>query len=135
MTLIEQEISIYPETGIINPYINTKFCLTVEMIDFFNQYLLIFKDYPDAKIAKEFALKFDIDKSAAKSIEHDYVVVNRARIYKRIENLFKIGKITDEIIKEIASDFGLDTINAEKYVRRCAMDRLDTASGIYIAEK
>lgn len=132
---IEQEISQYPEIGIINPFVNTKFCLTDEMLEFLDQYLLVYKDYPDAKIAKEFSVKFGILKDVAKDIEHDYVVVNRARICKRIEMLLESGKSKETIIKQIESDFGIDSINAGKYVQRCVMDGIDTISGIYTTGK
>lgn len=132
MTQIEREMAQYPETGIINPYINTKFVLTDEMIAFFNQYLLTYYDYPDTKIAEEFACKFDIIQETAKIIEHDYVVVNRARIYKRIENLFKKNDTIEEIVALIMEDFNLDKVNAEKYVYRAGMDGLDNKGGCFI---
>lgn len=114
MTRIEAEMAQYPENGIVNPYIGTKLCLTQEMIDFFNGYLLEYKDYPDAKIAREFADKFEFTKDGAKEIEHAYVVVNRKRIFKRIKNLHKRRKKTEAIIEQIQIDFGLNEVNAEK---------------------
>lgn len=135
MTIIEKEMAQYPETGIINPFVNTKFVFTQEMLNFFNGFLLVYRDYPDAKITGEFAEKFEIDITAAKDIEHAYVVVNRARILKRIEKLFMLGKSMEEIVKCLAVDFGLDEINAEKYVRRCSMDRIDYMAGTFVNEK
>lgn len=135
MTRIEAEMAQYPETGIVNPYIGTKLCLTQEMIDFFNGYLLEYKDYPDAKIAREFADKFEFTKDGAKEIEHAYVVVNRERIYKRIRNLHKRRKTTEAIIEQIQRDFGLNEVNAEKYVRRCMMDGLDSVGGCLMKEE
>lgn len=135
MTRIEAEMAQYPETGIVNPYIGTKLCLSQEMIDFFNGYLLEYKDYPDAKIAQEFADKFEYTKDGAKEIEHAYVVVNRSRIYKRIKNLHKRGKTSEEIVEQIQIDFGLNEENAEKYVRRCMWDELDNLGGCLIGQK
>lgn len=135
MARIEAEMAQYPETGIVNPYIGTKLCLTQEMIDFFNGYLLEYKDYPDAKIAREFADKFEFTKDGAKEIEHAYVVVNRERIFKRIKNLHKRGNTTEAIVKQIQTDFGLNEVNAEKYVRRCMMDGLDNVGGCLIQEE
>ena len=135
MTRIETEMAQYPETGIVNPYIGTKLCLSQEMIDFFNGYLLEYKDYPDAKIAKEFAEKFEFTKDGAKKIEHAYVVVNRSRIYKRIKNLLKRGKTAEEVVEQIQIDFGLSEENAEKYVRRCMRDELDNVGGCLLGKK
>jgi len=134
MTKIESKMSQYPEIGIINPFIGTKFYLTQEMVDFFNGHILVYRDYPDAKIVKEFGEKFGIASDMAKEIEYEYVVVNRARIYKRIQNLIKDGIAETEIICSLKVDFGIDTVNAERYVYRCGMDGMDSKRGLYCGE-
>ena len=129
---IEKEMEQYPETGIVNQFINTQFVLTEEMVEFLDGFILAYKDYPDSKIVEEFAVKYGMDYSSAKKIEHAYVVVNRALIYKRIKKLLKAEKERDTIIKQICSDFGLDTTNATKYLVRYHLDCLDEMSGLYI---
>lgn len=114
-----------PETGIINPYHNTKFCLTEEMIEFLNQYVLIYRDYPDVKIAKEFSKKFGIVMESAIGIERDYVINNRNRIYNRISKYEKMGKSQAEAAKLISKDFGMDIENAKRYVFRAYADKID----------
>ena len=55
MTKIEVIMSCYPETGIVNT--DTKIVLDGAMLDFLNKYILTYRDYPDSKIANEFAEK------------------------------------------------------------------------------
>ncbi len=120
-----------PETGIIIPYINTKFCLTDEMLEFLKQYLLVYRDYPDDQIAKEFSEKFGILMESAIEIERDYVVFNRRRIYNRISQYEKMGKSQAEAAELISVDFGVDIDNAKKYVFRSYVDSID-AFGVFI---
>lgn len=135
ITKIELEMSQYPETGIVNPFIDTKLYLSQEMIDFFNEYVLEYRDYPDVKIAREFAERFGFTKEGAKEIEHAYVVVNRSRIYKRIKNLYNRGKMPEDIVEQIQLDFGLNEINAEKYVNRCMRDEIDNWGSCLVGQK
>lgn len=102
------------------------------MMEFLNQYLLMYRDYPDIKIANEFARRFDFDEQEARNIERNYVVFNRQRVYKRIERLFAKGFSSEDVKKQIVGDFGLDIENAEKYVCRYKMDNLDEMSGVLV---
>lgn len=114
-----------PEVGIINPFVNTQFYWTDDMISFLNKYLLIYRDYPDSKIIEEFSSAFNISLQYAAGIERNYVVVNRNRIYERISKYEEIGKSQEEAAELISVDFGLDLENARKYVFRRYADGLD----------
>ena len=124
MINIKQAMTQYPQTGIINLYENTKSVLTEEMLKFFNQYLLVYCERSDADITEEYAEKFEVGLESAKIYEHDYVVFNRARIEKRIENLIRIQSI-DECVTQVVKEFGLDENNAEKYVLKVGLKMLD----------
>lgn len=119
------------EIGIINPYQNTKLCLTEEMLKFLNQYLLQYRDYPDEQIAEEFSERFGIVLESAIGIERDYVVFNRRRIYNRISQYEEMGKSQAEAAELISADFGIDLDNAKKYVFRGYADSID-AFGVFI---
>ena len=121
--------------GLVNPFTNTKFVLTKDMLEFFNGYLLEYKDLSDIKIAKEFSKKFDILLSAAYGIERDYVAFNRNRIYLKINNYLKAGLSKDETVEFIMTDFGLNRENAKKYVQRSTMDGLDNFAGLFAGKK
>lgn len=133
MKTIDKLIAKYPETGLIDPFFGTNINLTTEMRDFFNSYILYFHDYPDSCIAREFAEKFGISYEIAKQIEYDYVVVNRARIYKYIENRLIMDLPSEEIIELLGTDFGIDHNNADSYVHRCGMDRMES-DGLFLCE-
>lgn len=113
------------EIGIINPYQNTKLCLTEEMLEFLNQYLLQYRDYPDEQIAKEFSERFGIVLESAIGIERDYVVFNRRHIYNRISQYEKMGKVQAEAAELISKDFGMDLEHAKRYVFRGYADKID----------
>ncbi len=136
MTQIQQEISQYSETGIVDPFTATDFCLIDDMRDFLDGFLLVYRDYPDAEIVREFAERFGVDVMLAEEIEHAYVVINRTRIYQRVGVLHNAGKTREEMTQRLCCDFGLDENNAAKYVRRTMMDGLDNiATGCYIKKE
>lgn len=136
MTQIQQEILQYPETGIVNPFTATDFCLTDDMRDFLDGFLLVYRDYPDAEIVREFAERFGVDVMLAEEIEHAYVVTNRTRIYQRVGVLRNAGKTREEMTQQLCCDFGLDKGNAERYVRRAIMDGLDNiATGCFMKKE
>lgn len=120
-----------PEVGIINPFVNTQFYWTDDMISFLNEYLLIYRDYPDSKIIEEFSSAFNISLQYAAGIERNYVVVNRNRIYERISKYEEIGKSQEEAAELISVDFGLDLKNAKRYVFRGYADSID-AFGVFV---
>lgn len=124
MINIKQAMTQYPQTGIINLHDKTNLILTEEMLEFLDQYLLVYGERSDADIAERFADKYGIELETAKIYEHDYVVFNRERIEKRIKNLIRIQSIS-ECVTQIMKEFGLDENNAEKYVLKVGLKMLD----------
>lgn len=114
-----------PEISIINPYRNTKLCLTEEMLEFLNKHLLQYRDYPDGLIAKAFSDRFGLVLESAIRIERDYVVFNRRRIYNRISQYEKMGKTQEGAAELVSKDFGIDMENARRYVFRGYADSID----------
>lgn len=99
--------------------------ITHEMEAFMKQYLLQYKDIADARITKMLQEKFQIAKEKAREIEKNYVIYNRNRIYNFIERKLNKHENKETIIEQLREIWGIDRINAKKYILRCELDQLD----------
>lgn len=99
--------------------------ITPEMEVFMQQYLLQYKDVADARITKELQEEFQISKEKAREIEMNYVIYNRNRIYNFIERKLNKHENKETIIEQLREIWGIDRINAKKYIVRYELEQLD----------